>query len=452
MKPSDTKFSRLFKQKDDVDPRGLKYMSQVDEALNQRGHPYAYLLSMAVLVFFAAFFIWAAIARLDEVTRGEGQVIPADGTNPVQSDRGGRIEKILVKENEVVEQNQLLASIANMQEVSILRDLQNKNIELTLSIIRLEAEAMGTALLFTPEIEERYPEVVRAQRQLYESRKQQFAGEDIQLESQIEQRQSDVIQATNRLQDQSSALAIVQQRERTMAPLVGGSVTKIQHLEVQQEIISLEGEVEAAKQSIPQAERAVREAEETRNARRAERQASIAEELNRSRIEQASVQERMTVSSDQVSNTELRAPITGVVKRIHYKEGGVAKPADTIIELIPLDGVLEIEAKFKPEDRGFLYVSQNAVIKFAGYDFSIYGGLDATIIRISEDTIEDKKGEPWYQVRFVTKKKYLEYQGKALEMHPGMPVTVDVLTDKRTVLDIILRPILRAKDNAMTER
>ena len=122
------------------------------------------------------------------------------------------------------------------------------------------------------------------------------------------------------------------------------------------------------------------------------------------------------------------------------------------MEIIPADGVLEVVARFKPEDRGFLYVSQEAVIKFVGYDFSIYGGMDAHIIRISEDTIEDKRGDAWYEVRFVTKEKNLIYQGKALEILPGMPVSVDVLTDKRTVLDLLIRPLLRAKDTAMTER
>ena len=444
--------NKLLHRTDSNDPQGLKYMSQVDEALNQRGHPWAFLLSLAVLLFLAVFILWASFAELDEVTRGEGQVIPAAGVNPVQTDRGGKVERILVRENEAVERNQLVATISNTQEVAVLRDLQNKSIELTLAILRLDSEAAGIDLSFPQEIIERYPDVVRAQMQIFQHRKQQFTGEDMQLAAQIAEQKALVAQARKKHEDQEHALTLEMERERSMAPLVGRSVSVNDYQEVKLTIVSLEGEVNAAKQAIEQAERGVREAEERRNARRAQRMAAIAEEKNKSRIEQDSVQEQLKISTDQVSNTELRAPITGIVKQILLKEGEVAKPADTILEIIPKDGVLEIEARFRPEDRGFLYVSQRAMIKFAGYDFSIYGGLEANITRISEDTIDDKKGEPWYEVRFVTHKKYLEYQGQALEMHPGMPVSVDVLTDKRTVLDILLRPILRARDNAMTER
>ena len=446
------KITRLLNRTDSNDPHGLKYMSQVDEALNQRGHPWAFLLSMAVLLFFGVFIIWASFAELDEVTRGEGQVIPAAGVNPVQTDRGGKVERILVKENELVDRNQLVATISNTQEMAVLRDLQNKSIELTLAILRLDSEAAGIDLSFPQEIIDRYPDVVRAQTQIFQHRKQQFTGEDMQLAAQIEEQKALVSQSSKKHEDQKHALTLEMERERSMAPLVGRSVSINDYQEVKLTIVTLEGEVNAAQQAIAQAERGVREAEERRNARRAQRMAAIAEEKNKSRIEQDSVQEQLKISTDQVSNTELRAPISGLVKQILLKEGEVAKPADTILEIIPQDGVLEIEARFKPEDRGFLYVSQKATVKFVGYDFSIYGGLEADITRISEDTIEDKKGEPWYEVRFVTRKKFLEYQGQALEMHPGMPVSIDVLTDKRTVLDILLRPILRARDNAMTER
>lgn len=442
----------LSSGKEEKDPKTLQYMSEVDRALHQRGHPYAFICTLAVLAFLMAFLIWARFAYIDDGTRGSGQVIPAAGVNPVQSDKGGTIDKILVKENEEVTQEQTVAMLSNIEELAALRDLQNKSIELTLSIIRLEAEAMDADLFFPPELEERYPDSVYAQTSIYKSRQQQFMGEEVQFEAQLEQREKEVEEARERMSQYSDTLEILRQEEETVRPLVGRSYSQIQYLDLQQRIVTQEGELEGAIQAIPKAESGVSVVIERRNARRAERRSYIAEELNRNRIELASVQERIKVSTDQVVNTSLRAPITGTVKRVLLKEGSVAKPAETIMEIIPSDGVLEIEAKFKPEDRGFLYVSQDAVIKFAGYDFSIYGGLDAKIIRISEDTIEDKRGDAWYEVRFITKDKYLTYQGKALEIHPGMPVMVDVLTAKRSVFDILMSPILKARDNAMTER
>jgi type I secretion membrane fusion protein, HlyD family len=439
-------------KKTQADPLDLQFMSPVDVALHQRGHPYAFLLSLAVLLFFVIFFLWASVAKIDEVTRGQGQVIPAEGINPVQSDRGGTIYRILARENEKVTEGQVLVMLSNDEEMATLRDLQNKNIELTLSILRLEAEARDEEPFFPPELEQRYPEAVRAQRQVFGTRKQQFAGEDLQLEAQLEQRQREAEEARQRKAQYENSLALLEQQEKTVRPMVGRSYSQIDYMDLQRQIIDQRGELATIAQTISRAESGILAAEERMNARHAERQAHIAEELNKNRIEQASIQEQMRVSDEQVLNTELRAPIDGTIKTIPLKEGAVAKPAETIMELIPLDGMLEIEGKFRPEDRGFLYVSQPAMIKFNGYDFSIYGGLEAHITRISEDTIEDKKGEPWYEVRFVTREKSLYYQGQALEIHPGMTVMVDVLTDKRTVLDMILRPILQAKDNAMTER
>ena len=436
----------------DKDPQSLEFMSEVDRALHQRGHPLAFTLSFAVLGFFVIFFLWANFARIDEVTRGEGQIVPAAGVNQVQTDKGGTIERIFVRENDTVLQEQVVATLSNIQEVSALRDLQNKNIDLTLSIIRLEAEDLGRVPLFPSDIETQYPAAVNAQTSLYNTRKQQLRGEMSQLDAQIEQRRTEVAEARQILTKLEGQLELARKEEETLRPMVGRSVTVIQHLDLQHRLLTQEAELEATEQRISKAEIGVEAAGQRKKARQAAWLTQVAEELSRNRIELASIQERIKISSDMVTNTELRSPITGIVKHIALKEGAVAKPAESIMEIIPADGVLEVVARFKPEDRGFLYVSQGAVIKFVGYDFSIYGGMDANIIRISEDTIEDKRGDAWYEVRFVTKDKNLVYQGKALEILPGMPVSVDVLTDKRTVLDLLIRPLLRAKDTAMTER
>lgn len=436
----------------DKDPQSLEFMSEVDRALHQRGHPLAFTLSFAVLGFFIIFFLWANFARIDEVTRGEGQIVPAAGVNQVQTDKGGTIERIFVKENDTVLQEQVVATLSNIQEVSALRDLQNKNIDLTLSIIRLEAEDLGRVPSFPADIEAQYPAAVSAQTSLYNTRKQQLRGEMSQLDAQIEQRRTEVAEARQVLSKLEGQLELARKEEETLRPMVGRSVTVIQHLDLQHRLLTQEAELEATEQRITKAEIGVEAAGQRKKARQAAWLTQVAEELSKNRIELASIQERIKISSDMVTNTELRSPITGIVKHIALKEGAVAKPAESIMEIIPADGVLEVVARFKPEDRGFLYVSQGAVIKFVGYDFSIYGGMDANIIRISEDTIEDKRGDAWYEVRFVTKDKNLVYQGKALEILPGMPVSVDVLTDKRTVLDLLIRPLLRAKDTAMTER
>ena len=204
-------------------------------------------------------------------------------------------------------------------------------------------------------------------------------------------------------------------------------------------------------QTIARAESGVRAATERLGNLKAERQATIADEINKTRLEQASVEQQIKAGSEQVTRSELRSPVRGTVKRILLKKGSVAKPAETIMEILPTDGALLVEAKFSPVDRGFLFVNQPAMVKVSAYEFSIYGGLEATVIKISEDTIDDKKGEPWYEVQFLTKRSSILYRGEELAILPGMTVTVDVLTDKKSVLSHILAPIRKAMQIAMTE-
>lgn len=437
--------------KDEKD--SLVYMHEVDEAMNRKGHPWAFTLTLSVFLFFLVFFLWANSAMIDDVTRGMGQVIPAQGVQPIQSERGGNITDVFVDENEQVERNQVLLSISNVQAVAGLKDLQTRSIELTVSLKRLAAEEKGTELVFTKEEQEAFPDAVAAQTRLYTTRKEQLEGQEQLLISQIEQRKNEVAEATERRDSLERQLDVLKQQEETFGRLYreSGSVSRLQYIEIQQRVVAMEGDLDSTKQSIARTQSGVQAAEERLSNLGAERQASIADEINKTRSELSTIQQQILASDDQVTRTELRSPVRGTVKRIILKKDSVAKPAETIMEVIPTDGALEVEAKFSPQDRGFLFVNQPAMVKVTAYDFSIYGGLEATVTKISNDTIEDKKGQPWYEVRFITKRKSILYRGEELEILPGMTVSVDVLTDKKSVLSHIIGPIRRAMQNAMTE-
>ncbi|MDR2603753.1 MAG: HlyD family secretion protein [Desulfovibrio sp.] len=429
----------------------LQYMHDVDVAMNRRGHPWAFTLSASCLVFFAVFFLWANNAMIDDVTRGQGQITPAQGTQPIQSERGGTITDILVSENEQVERNQPVLTISNVQAVAGLNDLKTRYIELTLSLKRLAAEEAGVDPAFTDEEKESYPEAVNAQMRIFATRKEQLEGQSSMLQSQIEQRKREVAEARERKESYEGALAVLMEEEKTVRPLVGRSYSQIQYLQLRQRIVAQEGELNSVAQTIARVESGVNAAEQRLQSLKAERQAGIADEINKTRNEQANVEQLIKSGDEQVTRTELRSPVRGKVVRILLKKDGVAKPAETIMEIIPTDGALEVEAKFSPQDRGFLFVNQPAMVKVSAYEFSIYGGLEATVTKISNDTIEDKKGQPWYEVRFLTKRNSILYRGEELPILPGMTVTVDVLTDKKSVLSHIVGPLRRAMQNAMTE-
>jgi len=430
----------------------MTYMHDVDEAMYRRGHPWAWLLSASVLFFVAVFFLWANGAMIDDVTRGQGRIIPAQGVQPIQSESGGAITDIMVAENDAVQRNQPLVSISNVMAVAGFRDLQTRSTELTFTLRRLTAEDQGEELVFTEQERNDSPEAVDAQMRLFTTRKEQYTGQAQLLEAQITQRRQDVAEARERRDSSERQLELQRVQEETYRKYAAsGSVTRIQYIEVQQRVVALEGELNGAIQSMARAESGVHAAEERLGNLTAERRASIADEINKTRTELNAVEQQILASGEKVTRTELRSPVEGTVIRVLLKRGSVAKPAETILEILPTEGSLEVEARFSPQDRGFLFVNQEAMVKVTAFDFSIYGGLEAVITKISNDAIEDKKGEPWYEVRFVTKRKSILYRGQEKQILPGMTVTVDVLTDKRSVLAHILGPVRRAMQNSMTE-
>ncbi len=432
--------------------RDMTYMHEVDMAMHRRGHPWAWILSASVLLFFVVFFIWADTAMIDDVTRGMGQIIPAQGVQPIQSEFGGAITEVMVKENDHVGRNQPVVSISNVMYTSGLKDLQTRSIELSLSLKRLTAEDKDGELAYTEQEGADYADAVNAQTRLYLTRKEQHEGQVHLLESQLEQRRQDVAEARERKDSSEKQLEVLRVQEETYKRyLASGSVTHLQYIEVQQRLVAVEGELNSAVQSIARAESGVNAAEERLGNLLAERKALIADEISKTRTELSTIEQQILSSDEKVTRTELRSPVEGTVKQVILKKGSVAKPAETILEIIPTDGALEVEARFSPQDRGFLFVNQEAMVKVTAFDFSIYGGLEATITKISNDTIEDKKGEPWYEVRFVTKRKSISYRGQEKQILPGMTVSVDVLTDKRSVLSHIVGPIRKAMQNSMTE-
>ena len=180
---------------------------------------------------------------------------------------------------------------------------------------------------------------------------------------------------------------------------------------------------------------------------------ALMDELNKRSLALASLRESLSASTDKVTRTELRSPVRGTVKKIYLNTlGGVAKPGEAVMEIVPLDDTLLVEAKVRPADVAFIHPGQSAKVKISAYDYSIYGGLDGVVEQISADTLEDKRGEQYYQVKVRTPKTAILYRGKELPIMPGMMTTVDILTGEKTVLDYLMKPILKARQNALREK
>ncbi len=432
----------------------LPYINEVEAALVRKPRFGARFLSFAVALLFLVLGVWAGLASIDEVTHANGQVVSSQRTQIIQNLEGGILGAVLVHEGEIVQKGTPLAQIENKLAESQYRDAQNRIVENELSIIRLEAELDGKAPVFPEATRAENPQAVSDQMSVYQSRSQQQRAEMGLMQSQYEQKRREVEELTGRKRQNERSLALAVEQRNIAAPLMQRKIySRVDYLSLEQKVVSLQGEIESLASSIPKAQAAAEEAKQRLSLRKAELESEVNAEISKRRTELNSLKETLSAGGDRVTRTELRSPVRGTVKQIYLNTvGGVVKPGEAIMEVVPLDDTLLVEARVRPADVAFLHPGQKAMVKISAYDFSIYGGLEADLEQISADTIEDKRGDFYYLVKVRTHKNAITYQNERLPIIPGMVTTVDILTGKKTVLDYILKPILKARQNALRER
>ncbi|MHB8708841.1 MAG: HlyD family type I secretion periplasmic adaptor subunit [Desulfuromonadales bacterium] len=430
-------------------------MSEVDAAILRRGHAFAYLVTVIVAALMLIFLVWATFTKLDEVTRGMGQVIPSQRVQMIQNLEGGILEEILVQENQIVNKGDVLVRIDNSMAASQFRDVAGKAREYQASVARLQAEGEGRAFTMPEGLQQSDPQIASDQEAIYRARQQQMQSELGVLQSQQHQKQQEIAEMQSRLAQLERNLELTRQQRDIAKPLVDqGVYARVDFLALEREVSNLQGDIDALRLAIPRARSASEEISRRMSQRQAEYKAQSLDELNRRRVELKSLQEMMSAGQDRVTRTEVRSPVRGTVKQLYLNTlGGVVKPGEPIMEIVPLDDtLLIIEARVRPADIAFLRPGQKAMIKITAYDFSIYGGLEGVVEAISADTIEDEKGEHFYKVKLRTQTGTLNYRGENLPIIPGMTASVDILTGKKSVLSYLLKPILKIKQNALRER
>jgi adhesin transport system membrane fusion protein len=432
----------------------LFFMSEVDAAIHRRGHSFAYLLTIIIAALLLIFLIWAMFTKVDEVTRGIGQVIPSQRVQVIQNLEGGILEEILVEENQIVEKGAVLVRINNAMAASQFRDVAGRARQYQASVTRLQAEGEGRAFTLPEDFQKSDPQIASEQAAIYQARQQQINSEIGVLQSQLQQKQQEITEMQSRLGQLEKNLELTRQQRDIAKPLVDqGVYAKVDFLGLEREVTNLQGDIDALRLAIPRARSAVEEIRRRITQRQAEYRAQSLDELNRRRVELSSLQEMMSAGEDRETRTDVRSPVRGTIKQLYLNTlGGVVKPGEPIMEVVPLDDTLLIEARVRPADIAFLRPGQKAMIKVTAYDFSIFGGLDGVVEAISADTIEDEKGESFYKVKLRTQTGTLNYRGENLPIIPGMMASVDILTGKKSVLSYLLKPILKIKQNALRER
>jgi adhesin transport system membrane fusion protein len=292
------------------------------------------------------------------------------------------------------------------------------------------------------------------ERKLFNARRADLKSQLGILRKQVDQRKQELTELRGQLKQNRSGLVLLVEELEITEPLVQtGVVPKINLLRLRREVNDLEGLIKGTLLAVPRAKSAVQEATRRIEERYLNFRSEALRELNAQKGEFAQVEQSIMAAKDRVVRTDLRSPVRGIVKQLNISTiGGVVMPGMNLMEVVPLDDTLLVEARVLPADVAFLQPGQVATVKLTAYDFSIYGGLDAKLERISADTIVDERGDSYYQIIVRTDKSELVHRGNVLPIIPGMVASVDILTGRKTVLDYLLKPILKAKNRALTER
>lgn len=406
------------------------------------------------LVTIVAFILWASFASIDEITRGDGKVIPYGQNQVIQNLEGGIVEEILVNEGSFVEAGQIILKINNAQSISTSQTNEMKFEELTAKRLRLQAEAnlQEFKLLETddPELKTQ----VELSLRLYNSNKIEFIAKDNSIVQQIEQRKQEYVEARAKIQSLRKSLEYVNEEIIMTAPMVKqGIKSKIDFLRLKKEANNVEEEIQAVELSLPRLESAINE---YRSKRIESKQLFInnaRKELNEVTAELSRLETQQVAFSDQVNRTMVKSPVNGIVQKLYVNTiGGVIKPGADLVEIVPTSKKLYLEVKIKPSDIAFIHSGAEAKVKVSAYDFAIHGGLIGNVVSISPDTITDNKENTFYLIHIVTEKNYLGSKEHPLNIIPGMTVNVDIVTGQKTVMQYILKPILKSKQYVFSER
>ncbi len=433
------------------DPGFRSFEVEAEEVMSRSQTRRAQRIVQAAVLIVILLIVWASYAEVDEVTRGDAKVVPSKQLQLVQSFDGGVVSEILVREGQVVERDQLLLKIDETRATSGVRESAAQGFALRARQARLRALAEGSA--FNPPAASSAEEkrIVDEERMLYSTRMSELNTLLAINNQQLQQRQQELSEMRSRKASAERSLDINQQELTKTRPLLAsGAVSEVDILRLDREVSRSRGESEQAGAQIARVQASIGEAQrksqETELTFRNEARRDMADVMGKLNA----LTEGAVALTDRVDKSQIKSPVRGRVQRLLANTvGGVVQPGKDIVEIVPLDDQLVLEAKVQPRDIAFIHPGQGATVKFTAYDFSIYGGLEAQVENISPDTVVDERGNAFYLVRVRTARANFS---EKLPIIPGMTAEVDILTGSKTVMSYLLKPVLKTKAYALRER
>ena len=432
----------------------IDFMTDVNAAVVMGVSHSSHVILVASALFILTAIIWAANANIDEVARGEGKVIPSGKVQVIQNLEGGILSEILVQEGQIVDKGQPLLRLDDTRFSSSYGESPIKYLALLAKAARLQAETDNQAPHIPDAVWSERKDLADSEVALYESRKSELESNVNILREQQEQNKQELTELHSKKDRIARSYELVRQELTMSEPLENdGAISEVEILRLKRTVNELKGDLDASRLAIPRLESAIEEGKGKINDLDISFRTKARGELNDVRAELSGVEESLRGQEDRVSRTLVRSPVKGEVKQIMVTTlGGVIQPGMDLLEIVPLEGSMLVEAHVRPADIAFLRPNQDALVKLTAYDYAIYGGLPAKLEHISADTITDEQGESFYLIRVRTDENHLGSVEHPLKIIPGMTAVVDILTGEKTILDYLLKPVIRARDNALRER
>lgn len=430
------------------------FMSELDAATSLKPATPVMIMFFAIVALIVFIILWASFAKVDQVTRGQGQVVPTQEIKYIQSLEGGILQELLVMQGQQVKKGDILLRISDVQFSSEERGMEGKSFSLRAQAARIFAESAGTDIVMPDDIKKKAPQIVKNEMALFESRKRELENAYKILDDRIGKATADIAET----QAQISRLAqnrnlLSQELKITQQMVAKRAVPKLEEIRLQRELSDISGQMNESAERKKSLEAELKVTQTERASQEDTFRSQALTELGKVEAEIASLDENLKSIGDRVDRAEMRSPVDGIVNKISLTTiGGVVEPAMKLMEIVPIDSELKITAKVQPNDIGFLKIGQPAKVKITAYDAQIYGSLDGTLVRIGANATPDHEGKMYFEIEVKTDKNHLGKENNPLPISPGMVANVDIITGKRTIMHYLLKPIFKARQNAFTER
>ncbi|CAD7847580.1 MAG: HlyD family secretion protein [Olavius algarvensis Delta 4 endosymbiont] len=432
----------------------IKFMNSLCAAVNADTPARSKIVLYVITLVVVSMLAWASFAEIDERTRGVGRLIPSQQIQTVQNLEGGIVKDILVREGETVEKGQTLVTIDSTGAGSSFAESKTVINELKARAVRLAAEAGIRPFSTESGGDGEFFGLLLKEKRLYETNLRRKQNEMGVLQQRLKQRQIELSESRLDAQILTKSLKMISREIKLTEPLYKKRlVSELEFIQLRQKALDKQHELGSAKKNaeslvsqISEAKNQIKEVEDRLSSEAQEEYNKVMSEIDRLMQTQVAIEDR-------VARTNVRSPVNGTVKQLLVNTlGGVVKPGQDIMEIVPYEKVLLVEAKIKPQDRAFIYPGQKAIVKITAYDYTIYGGLDGNVSHISADTITGERQEEYYLVHIKTEKNFLGTEQTVKRIMVGMTAHAEIITGKRTVMHYLLKPTLRAKANALRER